>query len=403
VRHAAALRLSLGIAGIGAAGTVSLCCQSTEPGSTCELSEVAAYPASPLMLLPDAHLDHVPSGFFISGVDKDLMRWAQVDNQRVLGKELNAPVPASRRGGPWLAVAGRTAAADTVVVAFSTLAANGSDLDINVFTAPADGSAAPGPAAVVATIVGGGKAGAAPAVALSSSQTGMRAALAWTATGTGNLTALLLGADGRAVGDPLPVDAAARVGCVAFVPGKADLSLAYFRYLSPSDTLPVWVIAELRDAAGIEGTLSLALANDQPSCPLVIGSAAGYALAWQNVAGSHLGTYDGQSNQFFDHLFSSAVEFGGPKLQPPLAGLGLAGNDFVVVIARAGGGEAWRVAANGARQSGRLLFPSVDGHPGTISSAPAAGSLFSSYADYEQAAPTATATGQRYLIETTCL
>ena len=403
MRRATALRLSLGIAGIGAAGAAGLSCQSTEPGSTCELSEVAAYPASPLMLLEDAHLDHVPSGFFISGVDKDLVRWAHIDNQRVLGKELSAPVPSSRRGGPWLAVAGRMAPADTVVVAFSTVAANGSDLDLNVFTAPADGSAAPGAAAVVATIVGGGKAGAAPAVALSSSQTGMRAALAWTATGTGNLTALLLDGDGRAVGDPLPVDAATRVGCVAFVPGKADLSLAYFRYQSPSDTQPVWVIAEMRDAARIEATLSLPLASDQPLCPLVIASAAGYALAWQNVAGSHLGTYDSQSNQFFDHLFSSAVEFGGQMLQPPLAGLGLAGDDFVVVIARAGGGEAWRVAADGARQSGRLLFPSVDGHPGTISSAPVAGSLFSSYADYEQTAPTVGATGQRYLLETTCL
>jgi hypothetical protein len=90
-------------------------------------------------------------------------------------------------------------------------------------------------------------------------------------------------------------------------------------------------------------------------------------------------------------------------LQPPLAGLGWAGNDFVVVIARPNGGEAWRVAADGARQSGRLLFPSVDGHPGIISSTPAAGSLFSSYADYEQSAPAAPLTGQRYLIETTCL
>jgi hypothetical protein len=356
------------------------------------------------MSLADARLDRIGDGFLLLGADKDVVRWVSIDGQRNAGKEQSAAVPAARKLGPWFAAAGRNTPGDTILIVYGTVAANGTDLDLMVVAAVADGSAAPGPAVAVTTIVGGAKIGAAPQIALGTSQSGMRAGLAWTAPGSDALTALMLGGDAQGVGASFPVDTAtARVGCVGFVPGKDDLSLAYYRYQSDSDTQPVWVIAETHESGMITSTLALDLLDQSPSCPLLVSTSGGYALAWQNAAGSTLGTYVFVGNSFAAHLFAGAVEFGGPTLQPPLAGLGLAGNDFAVVVARVGAGQVWRVSAEGARVSGALVFPSESGNLGTISSVPVTGALFSTYADYPAGATTSASSGQRYLVETTCL
>jgi len=402
VSRRAALRASFGLAGLGAVAALQGAgCSSTPQASSCTLSQVASYPASPLMLLADARLDRVPDGFLLLGVDKDVLRWVHIDSQRVAGTEQSAPVPASRQGGPWFAAAGKTAPADTILIAYGTPAANGTDLDITVVPAPADGSA-PGAAIVAATIVGGAKASPAPAVTMASSQSGMHAGLGFTASGSGKPMVLALGGDGHPVSDPTMVDPVARISCLAFVPGKDDLSLAFLRYESDADTMPSWMIAEVRTGGSIESTLTLPLISDSPSCPLAVSTAAGYALAWQNDAGSTLGVYDGASNQFRDHLFASAVQFHGPELQPPLQGLGPAVQDFAVVFAKVGAGELWRISAAGVKQPGTVVFPSEEGNMGSIASVPADGSLYSSYADFEHTAAGAPATGQRYLIETTC-
>jgi hypothetical protein len=355
------------------------------------------------MSLADVRLDRVGDGFFLLGVDKDLVRWVHLDSQRNAGKEQSAPVPATRKLGPWFAAVGRNTPGDTILIAYGTTATNGMDLDITVVAAAADGSVAPGAGTVVTTIIGGAKAGAAtPQVALATSQSGTSAGLAWTAAGDGWLTALVLGGDGQAVGAAFSIDQIARVSCVGFVPGKDDLSLAYYQYQSDSDTQPKWVIVEI-DESGMFSTLALDFTDQSPSCPFLLSTSGGYALAWQSAAGSTLGTYDSGKNHFDDHLFAGAVEFGGPTLQPPLAGLGQAGSDFAVVVARVGAGQVWRVSAGGARVSGALIFPSESGNLGAISSVPVMGTLFSTYADYPAGVSTTDPRGQRYLVETTCL
>jgi hypothetical protein len=225
--------------------------------------------------------------------------------------------------------------------------------------------------------------------------------MAWTAAGSGKLTAVVLRGDGQRVADPLVVDDVGRVNCVGFVPGKSNLSLAYYRYQSDTETKPEWVVAELADAGNLEATLAMRFITESPGCPLALATDSGYALAWQTPGGTSIGTYRATSNRFLDFVFVNSVEFGGPNLQPPLSGLGRAGGDFAVVFARASAGEVWRVAEDGSRQPGTLLFPSQSGSMGDISSWPVEGSLFSTYADY---GPTGVASPltQRYLIETTC-
>jgi hypothetical protein len=232
----------------------------------------------------------------------------------------------------------------------------------------------------------------------------MRAGLAWTAKGGGQLTAVVLGGDGNALGDAFAVDSTVRAECVGFVPGKSDLSLAYFRYASMADTLPEWVIAETLESNRVDSTLSLKMPDPSPTCPLLLATSGGYTMAWQSAGGSALGVYDAKTNQFRQHLFADAVQFGGASLQPPLAGLGPAGPDFTVVLERVGVGEIWRVSADGKRrQEQPLVFPSEEGDLGAISSAPVGAALYSSYADYEHKDAGSTIAGQRYLVETTCL
>ncbi|HVR63004.1 MAG TPA: hypothetical protein VMU50_13965 [Polyangia bacterium] len=338
-----------------------------------------------------------------------------------------------RLAGPWMAAAGRATPADTVLMAYATAASNGVDLELRVVAAPADGSTAPATAAApVAVIAGGAKSDPLPLVALGSSRSGMRAALAWTVKGAGQLTAVVLDADGHPVGNPIAVDSSARVACVAFVAGKSDLSLAYYRYGDAADP-PQWVIAETSEANYVQETLAIDLDDASPSCPLVLATSGGYTLAWQTSAGSSLGIYD--AGLFRDHRFADAFQFGGSNLQPPLAGLGAAGLDFAVVLARAGAAEVWRVSADGPRLGAPLVFPSAEGNLGDISSVPVGGALYSTYADYERAGAGVSGKlsassvdagsedaaadavsdsggtggggpnqgGQRYLLETTCL
>ena len=420
-------------------------CQTSSTGaSTCALAKAVPYPASPLMLLPDARLVLVPDGFLLLGVDQDTARWAHLDTAGTAGGEQHAPVAPARLIGPWLATAGRNAPADTVVMAFGVAAANGVDLELDVVTVPADGSAAPAAPVLVATVAGGAKQDALPLVALGSSRSGMRAGLAWTAKDAGQLTAVVLGGDGRPVGDPFAVEPTSpgspttRAACVGFVPGKSDLSLSYYRFSGATGATTEWVIAETSEANYVQATLSLQLDDMSPSCALVLATSGGYALAWQSAAGSSVGVYDAASNQFHDHRFADAFQFGGSNLQPPLAGLGPAAADFAVVLARAGAGEVWRVGADGQQRGAPLVFPSAEGNLGDISSAPVRGALYSTYADYQRADQTSggkgsatgagsadggadggsdaftdgggmagpdrpAAGGQRYLVETTCL
>jgi hypothetical protein len=377
----------------------SSACQSETPSVDCQLEENSAIAASPLMLSPTARVDRVAQWFVLLGADgtsATMIRWATIELNGQAGPEHAVPVPAFT-AGPWFAVAGDKTAGDSVLVAFGKPAATAADLDIFVIAVPSDGSAAASAPSLLTTIAGAAKAGAAVNVVMASSVTGMRAALAWIApttlpagtppprgpaAGAGVIKTLVLAGSGMPVAAPLPIETVTGSTCLGFAPGRADLTIGYLRYETPT-TPPDWSMTELGDNGASEFSLAIPLATEAPSCPhLAPTMAGGYVLAWQDISGSRIGVYDIVTNHFYPRLFVTAVEFGGADVQPPVMGLGEVSRDFAVLFARARSTEVWRIGALGTRRPGALSLPSVLGDIGQVSAIPLGGAVYATYADY---------------------
>jgi hypothetical protein len=215
------------------------------------------------------------------------------------------------------------------------------------------------------------------------------------------MLALLDGA-GQTIGSPSVAGEAAVIDCVAFQPGTGDLTLTFLKY-DGTTNMPILEIAEINEASGVGSTLSLTLSSDTPTCPLITPTDKGYSLAWQDKVGTWLGVYDSTTNRFFIYPAAGAVVFGGSDLQPPLAGFGPAGADYMLVFAKVGSTELWRLDNRGNRRPGVLAFPSSQGDLGTVFSLPVAGSLFTTYADYTATDAGVGAAGQRYFLQASCL
>jgi hypothetical protein len=376
-------------------------CQTSSPTAGCQLAQEVVLSASPLTLLQGARLDRINDGFVLIGADGDggSVRWAALDAATgQLGAEHAVPVPA-HQGGPWFAVAGRGAPGDSVLVAFTAPAANGVDAELRVLATAADGSTAAPDLSVVAALLGG--AGGQPTAAMGSSRLGMAGGLAWADAGA--IKAVVLSGSGHPVTTVLPVDTVPALSCLAFVAGRNELALGYYRYPDASSPSPSWVIAEMRESGGIESTLTLALKSDGAGCPQHVTPSGGYAMAWQNPQGSWLGVYDATSNRFYTYPFAAAANFGGADLQPPLAGLAPMGSDYAVTLARPTSVELWRLSRVGTHRPGALVFPSAAGNMGSVSSVAVTGALYSTYADYTATDAGVGAGGQRYFLKATCM
>jgi hypothetical protein len=341
------------------------------------------------------------------GADAAALRWAALSGTAgQLGPERSATVD-SPRAGLWYGVAGAQAPADTVLAAVGLKAANGVDQEIHVVPLPADGSAGPASSPVLATVPGGAVAGARPLVAMASSRLGMTAALAWVDPASRSLMLAVLGGSGDPVVSPRAVDTAPAFGCVGFQPGKAELTLAYYKYADATSVpeSPTFGLAEIHENGSIDSTLTLMLPSKDAACPLLTPTAdGGYALAWQDSIGTWLSVYDPGTNIVSMEPVAGAVTFGGADLQPPLAGFGPVGTDYVIVFAKLRAAELWRLDGNtGAPRRGTLGFPSLQGNLGAISSLPVAGSLHATYADYSAVDADVGTDGQRYLISVSCL
>jgi hypothetical protein len=95
--------------------------------------------------------------------------------------------------------------------------------------------------------------------------------------------------------------------------------------------------------------------------------------------------------------FASATDFGGPDLQPPLAGFAAFGPDFGVLFAKAHSVELWRVDQAGNVRGGAFVMPSVQGDIQGVSSVASPALLTSTYADL-----TGVGTGRRVVIDSVC-
>jgi len=375
-------------------------CQSDPPPSGCRLSKEVALIGTPLTLVPDARMDWIGDRFELIGYQDGTLRWAGLDVNGLESVEFGVPVPAAPAPGmgAGFAVAGRQSRADSVVVAYAVSGAAGM-IDIMTAAAPSDGSAQAlhVQGAVTSVPVG-------TPIAMTSSRTGMRAALAWPGPGVVNIQ--ILDGQGAPVGAPIVATASGptpQVSCVSFVPGRDALTVGYLRQVMADDHNPNWVLVEVRDDGTTDGGTSLPLGTMGPTCPVNMPSAAGYGVAWQNELGSFLGSYTQSGNNFSSALFAGSVAFGGADLQPPIVGIGPAAADTAVIFAKPNAAEAWRVDSAGNLSEATLVFPSAEGNLGQVSAVPVSGALYATYADYTggtSAGPTSA--GQRFFVKVSC-
>jgi len=388
---------------VGLGGLVQPACQTNSQPSSCDFQLQVAQPASPLTLLSTARLDRVGNGFLLLGRDGALVRWAPVDERGTVGAENSAQLPASMTAGPWFAAAGRSTPGDTVLIAYGVASSTAGMADIQVVAAPASGGN-PVSAGTLVTVPDPSSSSGA-LVAMGSSRLGMRAGLAWSTPGQGQINVQSLGADGRAQGAPLVQTAGTAtplVPCLSFINGKDDLAVGFLSQVSSADPNPSWTLVEVRDDGGLDNYVTFRLGTDNPTCPLSSATTGGYVTTWQNQLGSWIGVYDSATNLLTSHLFAGAVTFGGADAQPPLAGVGaVAGGDFAVVLAAPGAAEAWRVDATGKVGTMPVTFPSSVGQMGQISTVSLSGAVYATYADYTSSSTVGT-DGQRFFVKVTC-
>jgi hypothetical protein len=383
-------------------------CQSGDPIlDSCQMSKQAVVPGSPLSLLPHARLDRVGSGFALTGADGTggTVRWATFDPAAgALGPEHELPLIAGA-AGPWLVIASEKSTGDTLLVAEAVVAPNGTDAELHVVAVPSASPAAAAPplGPALAVVPGGFAGGAKPIVALGASRTGPHAVLAWidpSNAAAPAVTMLALSAAGEPIGNPVVVDSAPALGCLAFAPGNDAFTLTYHTYADAKTRTPHFLIKELHDAGDVDSSLELLLDSHAASCPLLTPTAAGYAIAFQDVEGDWLGVYDGATSFLTLNAFAAAVAFDG--VAPALAGLAPAGGDFAVLVDRGRGGELWRLTSGGSKRTGHLPLPTSGGVTGPISSQPDSGSLTATYAEISASDGSFATAGSRYFVRLDC-
>jgi hypothetical protein len=396
-----------GFAALGVWGflvSVAGCGSGPEP-STCVLAQ-ATMAGNSLTLMPGARMDHTAGGLVLLGSDGASVQWASLSDIGVLGVVHTAAVP-DHRDGPWFAVAGTSVAADHVVIAFTTLppAVSGTTTPAPVraqlwtFSVAFDGTGASLPS-IVATVP---DTRTLPVqLAMSSGRSGMHAGLTWAARGAGGkLSALVLDGAGMAIGQALELPAAVDdFDCLRFQPGRGDLTVGYVDR-SGTPPVPAFVLTELGEDGGPQGTFRLLLGKQMPGCVELAPTDVGYGLAWHNVEGTFTGVLVATPQV----TFNSAIAVGDVRLAdgpPRLNGLAYMGRDFALALTRSSGPEVWRIDPSSRRQGGSLELPSSMRHLGTISTQPVGAALFGTYADYSSEIGGSEGVGRRFLVKVTC-
>ncbi len=378
---------------VGALALVGAGCSDELPASNC-LIEKYRIDGTPLTLLPDARLDRVGAGFVLLGSDGDNVRWASLGTDGVIGAERAVTVPA-HVGQPWFAVAGINGPMDHVVVAFVPAGSPPTGaVDLMTFSVAFD-SPMPSPPAVLGQIP------AAAQVAMGSGRGGMHAGLAWAVPGGSNVSARILGGDGRTIGSDLVLaDAGAFGNCLRFSPGKGDLTVGYVD-MSGVPPAPKFRAIEISAAGTAQPAFSLQVGTEPPGCVELAPTDTGYGVAWHSDRiGTFFGVYEPAIMQFPTHLILGDVLIS-PEAGPMnLGGLGWMGKQYGVVFTRATGAEVWPFDALGQRKGSLPVFPSAVGHTGSVSTQPVDRVLYATYADYQ--APVDKSAGIRFLVKVSC-
>lgn len=409
--------LSLAAAAITAAG-----CQADQGTAGCQIVQQVTLPASPLTLLPDVRLDVIGPSYALMGYDAaaNVVRWATFDPASgTLGAEhaygllpgvqdplyaMAAAPPAAPTSGGGDAILTGPVPGDTVLIGWMGMDSTGTKGELAMIGVPADGSPPAAPPATFLEFPGGVP--PASSLAMVSSVKGVHAALAWIDDQAGHVMYAAVDGSGAKVVSPTPVGPALPgFHDLAFAPGKGDATILYYSddVNAISATGPGWVIAEANEGGGIDSTIALAFSPEPTTPGVLTPTAAGYALAWQDTTGAWLGVYTvaGQ-NVLGPFAFAPATGFGGALLQPPLVALTTFGSDYGALFQQPHAAELWRLDQMGIRRSGALIFPSVLGNIGTVSTVRAAAGLVATYADYTGADAVSGPAGDRLFVTATC-
>lgn len=367
-------------------------CSDALVPSTCVI-EKHRIEGTPLTLLPDARLDRVGDGFVLLGSDGDNVRWASLGTEGVIGAEHFIAVPA-HVGQPWFAVAGTSGPMDHLVVAYIPAGAAATGMvDLMTFSVEFDNTMPTLPVAV-------GQIPATAQVAVGSGRGGMQAALTWGVPGTTNISARILGGDGRAIGADLVLGSVEDFDCLGFTPGKGDLTVGY---VDGSGTPPAYKFLGIEISATriLQPAFTLPIGNQRPGCVELVPTDTGYALAWHSSGiGTYFGVFEPSTSQFPNQLVLGDVRVSGEP--PNLGGLGWMGKQYALVFARDTGAEVWPIDAMGHRKGSLPVFPSTVGHTGALSTQPVGAVLYATYADYTYADPANRSAGVRFLVKVSC-
>jgi len=398
---------------LATAALTTVGCQADVGDANCQLKQqvvLVGAPSSPLLLLPDARLDQVGDGFLLIGNDAAAVRWAAVAADGTLSTEQAFELPAGATN-PVYAVAGLQTPGDTVLIGYLTTGPDGTSGVLDVVAVAADGTQTPKPPAAVLTFAAGVP--LASSVTMLSSRVGMNAGLAWLDGPSHQVLFTTVSGAAQLVGQPTSVaasttmSAATELSCLRFSPGHDNLTVTFLDQTSDGSAPPIYVIAEANEGGSVDTTTTLNVAS-QMGCAIVTPADTAYALAWQDNSGSWIAisVKVGAGVNVATYPFASASSFGGPSLQPPLVGLAPFGNNFGVVLARAGDVEMWRLDGMGNRRAGSLVFPTLAGNLGGVSALPVGsadpGSLVATYADYSSPPGAATPAGRRMFVNAAC-
>jgi hypothetical protein len=377
-------------------------CDADVGDAGCQITHEATMPGTPLTLLGNARLDQVGAGYFLLGNDQTMVRWGNVDAGGTLSGEQAFALPTGVTQA-YYGVAGAATAGDTVVIGYLATDAASGDGELVIVAVPAADPTGASPPAVAVTFPGGAPDPA--SVAMISSRKGMNAGLAWIDGAAGVVRVATVGAAGTLTGAPVVTTMSAAPGysCLAFSPGKNDLTVLYHsdQVDLPNGPAPGWVIAETSETGSVDATTLLAFGHPG-TCAQLTPTAVGYSLIWQDSQGGWLAVYASGAIPAAPYAFASASSFGGASLQPPFAGLAPFGTDYGVLLARPLDVELWRIDQVGNRRPGAVIFPSISGNLGQVSALPVNGLLTATYADYTTPVGAATPAGGRVFLNAVC-
>jgi len=248
-------RTAIILGAIGAAAAGATGCQVAPTDNGCQITRQVVLPdTTSLAFLPDIRLDRVGSTTFVFGSDGSSVQWLAIAEDGTVGAEQSVTLPDGTLRS-WNALAGVDAPGDHVIIGVLVPAPNGSDAELRLISAPTDGGAPSDPGPAVVTFSGG--VDLPPEIALGTSASAMYAGVAWVDVAQGP-TYVFADGQGQVLGDPAVIEnpPASGYSCLAFGPGKEELTVSFERAPATDLAGPTWLGADLAVGGGI-ATLSL--------------------------------------------------------------------------------------------------------------------------------------------------